>query len=148
MNIGSVGFDTRGESCLLRLSRLDPEAFVSTFPASRSPDGVSRVAIHADLLDEVPCLGLGESCHNRASGATNRVAIFNAYGVRRTGKKVTRAQATPYFSLLPSFAICASNASSWILSLAPAIIRNSASPIRSTRCTFASSPMGRSNIVR
>lgn len=76
----------RGEtSRLLRLSRLDPEAFVLAFPASSCPYGVSRVAVHADLLDEVPGLGLGKSCHDRPSGATNRIAIYNGYGLPGDG---------------------------------------------------------------
>jgi len=73
--------EQENNSRLLRLSRLDPEAFVPALPASSRPYGVPRIAIHADLLDEVPGLGLGKSCHARSSGATNRIAIYNDYGL-------------------------------------------------------------------
>jgi len=65
-----------------------------------------------------------------------------------TCRRSIQERVPPYFSFLPSSARCASKASSCILSLAPAIILNSASPIRSTRRTLASSLTGRSKTVR
>lgn len=56
-------FTNGRKSGLLRLPRLDPEPLVPALPAPSRPDRIPCVAVHADLLDEVPCLCLRESCH-------------------------------------------------------------------------------------
>ena len=49
------------ESSLLGLSRLEPETLVTAFPAPGRPNRVASIAVHADLLHEIPRLCLWES---------------------------------------------------------------------------------------